>query len=54
MSSTEVKVHSKTYQGRIQDFFTGGRVVRYDFGNLFDFDYLFKYLRKLIRNIFTY
>ena len=32
---------------------TGGKVVKYGFGNLFDFDYLIRYLRKLI-NIFTY
>ena len=30
-----------------------GMVVRYGFGNLFDFNYLFKYLRKPIRNIST-
>ena len=29
----------------------GGRVVRYGFGNLFDI--IYKYVRKLVRNIFT-
>ena len=33
---------------------TGGKGRRYGFGNLFDFDYLINYLRKLITNIFTY
>ena len=43
-----------TSKKKFEQKYVGGRVVRYGFGNLFDFDYLIKYLRRVVRNIFTH